>query len=278
MPAPIIGAPCGGVRSCHVAPPSIERIRFTAWPPPASVTPTQIVCVFDGSIATREYLVVVRIDAGQRVMRPVTPSSVAAPDSVLRRSLNRAVRRELDVVHADVGEDRTPAPMSRRRRSNGTSCRPSCRRARRRRARRRRCVGDAATSATSPPGGPSRLQLPVPTPAGAGALAEAKRVARACAPRSSLFTLSPSRMSACGVIALERGWRRGGGGARERGAEGSDNKRQATLLHQNDPLSDAGRDSRVGAMIQAFGGRPRPQTRSCAFGVGKSSYSRYRAI
>src|SRR5690349_12756271 len=66
-------------------------------------------------------------------------------------------------------------------------------------------VGDAATSATSPPGGPIRLQLPVPTPAGADASPTPKRVARACAPCSSLRTFWLRRISECGVSASNAG-------------------------------------------------------------------------
>src|SRR5689334_3780074 len=59
------------------------------------------------------------------------------------------------------------------------------------------CVGDAATSATSPPGGPSRLQLPVPAPALA-CVAPARPDRGARAPCASLRTLA-LRGSECGV-------------------------------------------------------------------------------
>jgi hypothetical protein len=55
---------------------------------------------------------------------------------------------------------------------------------------------------------------------------------------------------------VERG-RRGTGGARENGAGGSDYKRQATLLHQNDPLRMRVGDPRVGGVNRAPGARGR---------------------
>ncbi len=199
--APTIGPPCGGVMSVHDVPPLVERIRFTAWPPPASVTPIQIVSEFDGSIATSNTSSLFGSTPVSVWCVHVTPSSVELQTAscVAAQTLPSGANSmscTLRFVKFATGAHVTPSSVERYivppqlpPGATPASTTPAA-------------VGDAATSATSPPGGPSRLQLPVPTPAGAGALAEAKRVARACAPRSSLFTLSPSRMSACGVIAL----------------------------------------------------------------------------
>ena len=198
IPEPIIGALCGGVKSCQLAPPLIERIRLTGWPPPASVTPAQMVCGVRRIDRNGEDFVVVRIDDAEHVMGPCRAIVGAGPDRVLSRCEHGAIRRVLDLVHAGVGEigHRRPCHAVVRRAVHRAAPAAAWRDACEHDAGRGRRCGDIGHVSAG-----RSEQTPV-SRAGAAlscALHSRPAGARARTPRASLRRSAPRGESVCGV-------------------------------------------------------------------------------